>query len=719
MNINYKIFLVEPNGNYAELDLDTSAVDFTTTFSVSNISDISQRKDRLSKNLVLKGTKNNNRILGNCFNFSRYADGSLDEKMFYNYSPNRAVDCVVFENSTMLFKGGFKLQEIDKDKNGNYTYQAIITGYFINFLGKIGDALLTSAFTGSDSHTFNMNTVINSWIYNTGQTFIYPSIDFGSGIVPNAYNFDIGNFRTGVYLKTYFDNIFNTYGYSYSGDFINSDLFKKAYIPYTEESFSKNVQSVIYSAQTTSGYTWYFTEGNYEALYSIEMDSAVSTDTITVSGQNNEFIFKKDVKTQITSTVNCDIAFSIQPSDPTYNVDIFLNHQYYNLTGADLTGITVTANYTMPYSAYTGNTAFGIPLDIYYSQRDIDASNIAPIALTVHYADIIVGATGLTSTIAIKSGDTVSLKDVIPQDITIKDFLKSTLQFYNLYMIEDPNNPNGLIIEPYDIFYNRCQNPVKYALDWTHKLDLSKGYKMTISTDLPSAYQFKFTDDSDYYNDLYKQKYNDTYGNFTISNSAFTGNDAKDIQVSFSPTVIVLENYDDKTMAAIWKGDLTKKESFKSNMRLLYNNGTGSCQSYNVSSVNVDSGGTVTGHTVLYTGLTYYNTSDTILKSGTTNVFNALFGVPKEVYATVGQDIFSLPNIYSYFYQNQLIELNDLNLFILEASFNLNSIDMGSLDFRTPIFIQSQDGMAYFKLNKIDYYNSNVLADVKLQKVII
>jgi len=107
------------------------------------------------------------------------------------------------------------------------------------------------------------------------------------------------------------------------------------------------------------------------------------------------------------------------------------------------------------------------------------------------------------------------------------------------------------------------------------------------------------------------------------------------------------------------------------------------------------------------------------LKSGTTNVFNALFGVPKEVYATVGQDIFSLPNIYSYFYQNQLIELNDLNLFILEASFNLNSIDMGSLDFRTPIFIQSQDGMAYFKLNKIDYYNSNVLADVKLQKVII
>jgi hypothetical protein len=62
-NERLQIFLIDKDGSYAQLELES--LDFSTTFSINDIKDISKRKDTISKNIKILWTKNNNRVLGN------------------------------------------------------------------------------------------------------------------------------------------------------------------------------------------------------------------------------------------------------------------------------------------------------------------------------------------------------------------------------------------------------------------------------------------------------------------------------------------------------------------------------------------------------------------------------------------------------------------------------------------------------------------------------
>ena len=51
--MNYEIFLIDNENNIL---LDTDDIDLTTTFTVSDISDITLRKDTITKNLTFERT---------------------------------------------------------------------------------------------------------------------------------------------------------------------------------------------------------------------------------------------------------------------------------------------------------------------------------------------------------------------------------------------------------------------------------------------------------------------------------------------------------------------------------------------------------------------------------------------------------------------------------------------------------------------------------------
>lgn len=704
-NLNFKIFLLD-NGNYAELDCED--LDFTTSFSVTDITDISQRMSNISKNIKLKATQNNNLILGNLFNLSRYTNRELSEALYYNFSPIKGVSCKIYENNTLIFTGTFRITEMDCDIMGNYTYTAIVTGNLKNFFAQIGDDLLTDIKGFDSTHTYDLPAIMSSWDYTTGQDFVYPSIDYGAGIVPDPTKFFLKNFRTGIYLKTYLEKMFTKYGYRIKGNFLDSEVFKRAYIPYAEQDFAVTQTGILFSADT-SNYNYTF-DDSYSGY--LPVLNAVSNNYITVSADKKQFTYTRDVITQATLNVVFAASFT-STQDEFTNAVLNINNKQYILTNS---GLTDTVTYTMPFSSYSGSTSFGVPFGLYFGRPNVPDGGQIPsnpdVYLDIVSASVTVGGTDIQNKVAVNLGDSISLNQVIPQDVKVVDFLKSVLQFFNLYLMDDPDNPYGFIVEPYDIFYNQANYPSLYAYDWTKKVDYTSGTKLTFSTDLPSAYNFKFKEDDDYYNDLYHTKYNDYYGNFSIDNNQGVA-DAKDVEVSFSPTIIVQENGDDKIMPSIFKGELTQKEPFKSNLRVLFNNGISTCENYEIVDVSGNTQSSISG-------LTSYNTSHHLLTSGNDILFNLLFGLPKEIYSPVpnGQGLFTLPTLYTGFYQNQLLELNDNNLYGFEVDVLLNEIDISNLDMRTPVYLMNRNGGAYFKVLSIDYSSSYEPASVKLQRIV-
>src|SRR5690606_39223088 len=102
------------------------------------------------------------------------------------------------------------------------------------------------------------------------------------------------------------------------------------------------------------------------------------------------------------------------------------------------------------------------------------------------------GDSKTTTDIPIASGDTIKLNEVLPLGIKIKDFLKSVMTLFNLYMIQDPENDANFIIEPYNTFYKDTINlDVSKSIEWTDKVDFDK-YTINSNIDLPKRYEFKY-----------------------------------------------------------------------------------------------------------------------------------------------------------------------------------------------------------------------------------
>ena len=116
------------------------------------------------------------------------------------------------------------------------------------------------------------------------------------------------------------------------------------------------------------------------------------------------------------------------------------------------------------------------------------------------------------------------------------DFITSIQKMFNLAFVPDRTLPNTLRIEPL-VEYIGSGN----TLDWTEKLDLSKDITYYPTTDLQkSKFTFTYTEDSDYYNSVYKDNgrifgsYEITENDFEVINEFSTGEEK--VELTFAPT---------------------------------------------------------------------------------------------------------------------------------------------------------------------------------------
>lgn len=717
---DYKIFLIDKDGSYAQLELES--LDFSTTFSINDIKDISKRKDTISKNIKILGTKNNNRVLGNLFNLNRFVStGTVN--LNYNFKANNQTDCIIYENNLVILKGQLQIIEANKNEDGDIIYNAVVTGAIVNFFQKIADLFLDDLDFGNDTHQLSLNTIYNSWNTDFNYPFIYPSIDYG--VLPQySNNYDFRNFRCGLYLKTYFDAIFGSFGYTYTSSFANTDVFKKCYIPYPEKTFNKQVREPYFTGYTSSGSHYLFTTfGNVDSepiVFSATSNQYVTVETAKDENNNNRQSFKFSRNLSTTGSLHIDklrvyneegaalgrvAIYPVAANDTiTYSNPLaFRDFSVYNSE-------TVVNDFTLklPFADYPENSEFAV---MCVAKGDWGSSRLR---FSYTGATITFGDSNTVSNSEFQQGDLVKLKEVVPQGFKVYTLLTDILKIFNLYISENPNKINDFIIEDYNTFYNKTKQPKLNALNWSNKLDNSE-LLTSFNLVIPKRYSFSFKEDgSDYWGKEYKSKHNDLYGNFLLSKDSGYSDESK-VEVNFSSTLLVKNNIDNKVMPNIFSGNVVAREEYKSNLRLLFNNGTGSTTNYTIAAYK-------SGSTITYaTNVGHYNHSSHLLRDGNGNyIFNLQFGTPNEVFFPVTADIFSIPNLYTNYYKGQILELIDPNFSTFECRMWLNEADISNLDFTTPIYINTEEwGNAYFKLLDVNYKTSKELSKVKLQKIII
>ena len=739
------------NNNSEVYELDIDSFDTSTIFSVENLQDITKRNDTITYDIKLLRTKNNNIALGNLFDISTFSSLQYNQQLGHNYTPNQQVDCQLFEDNTQLLHG--KLQIVDFDKS---TYNAVITGEVVSFMVNIKDRFLHELDSLSENVKYDYFNVTPTWISSTS-TYLFPMVDYGIDYRTGNFdhydnNFDFNNFRPAFYLKSYLNAIFKGFRFDQSkqiytqkkqdNTFLNNNtvdlskidsIINNIFIPNNNENFTLSMTGVVskillHKAPVNASNSIFSING-----IANEFDSTVNE--FWTLGNRGEF---KTWEGDDTSTVqpNCKVLI---PSNK-YAKGIFnIRFRFVVPQGTsgtwqvglcDIANVNKLTEGNMAYSTRIqklntgGSEEFNMDFDIEfeklvggqwvfaYIREDQSSANSS--IQTIMYLDNIaiqVGKSNTTTEISVNYNDLIDVYNYIPKDIKIVDFLKSVMQLFNLYLYQDKDIPNRFVLSTYNDFYKDIitLDPAN-AVDWSEKIEWSKA-KFSTNINLPKSYSFKFVEDSDMMNDYYQNTYKSNYGDYSVINENGTEDDNA-VKLIFAPTQNLSHSKDLKNLPIIYESDslMGEKKPYKSELRILYNNGLKNLS----TSYEIKNGDTLIGYrpSYNYCSMLSFNTSD---------VFEGmiLFDIPYNLMTYDYTTIDKSKSLFNLYYKNRVKELTDNNLTVLEVEIFLTKEDIEELDFTRPIYIENEDGNAYFKLLEINYNNNTLLSKCKLQKITI
>ncbi len=285
-------------------------------------------------------------------------------------------------------------------------------------------------------------------------------------------------------------------------------------------------------------------------------------------------------------------------------------------------------------------------------------------------------------------GSTISMNTAIPVKIKQRDFIKSLVNMFNLYIQPNPNDEKDLIIEPRDDFYNNN------IIDWSSKIDKSKDIDIKPMGALNSKeYLYTYKQDNDYYNDLYYNTWNEIYGqaDFVINNDFLKAEHKTEI--IFSPTPSIGQSWYDRVIPTIIKfDDKDGVQRTEANIRILQ---WGGLKDTDQLWIHSDSNGPTSTTQYPYAGM--YDDPYTPTEDIGFNLTNEIY------WANVFNNVitFSNNNLYNKYYKKFIEEITDTNSKIVNGYFYLTPSDIANLSFRKQYYFEGQ----YFRLNKVENYN--------------
>ncbi len=678
-----------------ELDL-TQGLSNQITYAIDDLQNLDSKSTNFTKTIVLPGTANNNKLLGNIFEFNNanFYDQS-SQNVFYNYNAAVKANARIEVDGLQIMKGTLRLLEIIHSE-GSVEYEVAIFGELSGFISSLGNLRLEDLDFSGYNHNYEVSNITASWessgsrgTNNTttyGSGYYYPLLDYGNDST-NKIDFKLNAFRPSFFVKEYLDKMFEAANYTYDSAFINSVFFKTLLIPNNQKEFSKKSSTAFLVASAGDTYT-NIAGGDVPIAFS----TTTTLGNFTANGTYDLFTYNS--ATGLTGSLNITLKDDIIYGKPGGIVSfkvlkngVIIGSQNTTQTQFDLSIVVSEVSFAL---GDTLQVAWSGPYreDTYYSEVTIDSGSITINSVATY--------------VPFNHGDLLSVNDTIPKGVFLKDFFTSLMKMFNLVVYEDKYETNKLLIEPYYNFFTGEQ------IDWSDKLDRSKPIKIKPMSELNARYyNFKYKEDNDFYNENYRKVFNEGYADRIYDTTYDFNKDSQDVSIIFAPSVLYKANSTDKIYPAVYKKSnnnavedrmdsvirigMIKKKTGVANWRIQKQDGSG-----NWSGVLNAYG--YFGH----------------LDDPNSPTIDLNFGAPLEIYFT--NSSYPSNNLFNTYYSGYMAEISDKDSRLLTGMFYINDLDIYNLDFKKFIYL---DGGLY-KISKVIDYEAgkNTPTKVELLRII-
>jgi len=689
----YQLFI---EGREADINEQISV---QLTLAIDDINKYGSRDTSFSKTIVLPGTNTNNAIFGNIAELGSsnpYTQGTPNIGVNFNVAQISRAELRL--NGLLICKGVFRLTGIVRNKS-LVEYEGSIFGELGGFIANIGNKKLEDLDFSEYDHDYNTTNIKDSWDAINGSGYYYPLIDHGT-YSTGKVNYDIKTFRPAFYVKEYLYKIFHNAGYTYESSFLDSALFQKLVIPANvaklrryennflssylaapvdDDARDPNSNLQVITPTLTENYKVDFTGTN---SYQYTGDPATLEIKVKISG--------KYISQEQTS-------WTVRP-----RIWVLSTFGSTDLINETLYATKVSGSAPSDFIWDTTEQTFTIEGTFNVSAQTLDVFN-SRVSLSYMYGQI----TELTITVKsllpiltdIQEGEHLNVNDIIPRNIQQKDFFGWILRMFNLYVTEDKFTDKKLLIEPYKDYYD-----LTTWTDWNYKIAQDKAWQIKPMGMLNGRFfEYKFKEDNDFYNEGYKKKYNQSYGDRLEDTGFQFAKDKQTIEIGFSPTVLVKYEGVDKVVPAIYKKSGDTEDRMDSNIRILLAKKITGVTAWDI----------LDGVTVLENDLTVYGYAGHFDDPANPTV-DINFGAASEIYFSPNS--YTSNNLFNVYWSGYIAEIADKDSKLLTCYVYLNELDLANLDFAKPVFI---DGVLW-RINKVIDYDAtnNELTKVELLKVI-
>ena len=560
------VLRVYDNSSSGYTILDTYAtIPIIITRSYAELQDIATKNSDSSINVLLPGSKKNNRFFESFFNVDT-------QSLFFDATTKVTMDVLI--NDERYFGGYLRLNKVSV-LDSKVEYDVSLFNTIGNLYGDIGNNLLKDLNFDDSGYTFNhifdATTVQETWKYSNfslnqeqPSLYFYPVVHNGYLYSGNSVNFTggtladqtrlftstapLGSYTTGATFiaaggleyrfntpyQGLIDNqlkpalsvwnllklMFKTYGYSIKSDFFNTPWMKTLYMyGYFNSSTSK------FSYNTPTPET--LPLSGVDVIYTDDFlsDEAIFCPGIAepfdwIKNRLNVYIVKKgtgipclcsDVVTanfNFTSTTNTGTTYYLKTlSIPVLTTGSTYDY-YVNQYNCDTFFDDTTTN--LGFNAIQSNVQLSPTPTMQYLPS-------APNTV-IYYVD----------------GVKVEFSQVIDPLIKQIDILASVAKKFNLVLIPNPTNPYEIIIEPFEYYIGTGD-----IWDWTDKLSFDKGFTVEPALNyIESALIVTDLEDGDYGNKQFKDQNNRIYGQLNQTNNTTFKSQEKKIETTFSPELI-------------------------------------------------------------------------------------------------------------------------------------------------------------------------------------
>jgi len=696
--------------------------DIPLTLSVDDFKNVAEQVQSYSKAFNLPATKRNNQIFDNIFEVTRDTSGLA-------FNPYVRTQCELKQDGFILFQGYLRLIDI-QEKQGETSYNVNLYSEAI----ALADLLENRTFADLDfselTHQYTYTEIRNSWQgilaltsplptgtfagtagASTTDVLRYPFVDWshnftydpstGFPVLPNLES----AFRPFISIKYIIQNIFAATPFSFTSTFFDTADFGKLFMDFNWG----NAQSPTVSNINNYWGQWAYQIGSSTAsVYAGTSFTDLVLENIGSNSVPPNYSLSTDIITATTNGEQYNISGSYRIENTSASATQTVECQWIKNTSVVFTQtLTISPtsyqdfNFNITETLLTGDTL----------QAQFKRSN----PLSTNTVRMYESGTTPTSSVIFNVNTVAMTSNILLQTLRSElgqwEFLKGIMTMFNLVSVPDKNNPNNIIIEPYnDIF---LENSDSTQLDWTDKIDIEE-IKLTPLTELNKKTIFKFVeDDDDWAFTFYKSEVeNHLYGSNIFDASTSSNNlptiltgEEEIIAEPFAATVPkpLDPQFSDFIVPSIYSynADDETSEGFDNSPRIMYNNGVQTLTSctYFVPCQNQP---TPCGAATEDEFLQFSHLTD-IPTTAATNDFH--FGICQLIQPIGSPTVNNLFNTYWLPYFNELYN-PDTRTMTLKV--NLTSGDINTFKFFDTVFIKNRE----FRVNKIDY-KPNDLATVE------